>query len=56
MDKRFSDISAHSGLNLDYFDPPLLDYMQLFEGDDGQQDDEIIDRDTSIPLFDASPQ
>ena len=41
---KLSDNTA--GLNIDYFDPPLIDYMELFEkgnsnnlGQSGSQDD-----------------
>ena len=53
-DRRLSNISAHSGLRVDFFDPPLLDYQQLFESKEVPQD-QIFDRDNSIPIFEASP-
>ena len=32
--RKLSEVSGQADLTIDYFDPPLLDYMPLFEEDE----------------------
>ena len=46
--QRISEVSGQQvGLCIDYFDPPLLDYMKLFESDDKGNDQEVVIYDSS---------
>ena len=52
QNRKLSEVSGHADLSIDYFDPPLLDYMPLFEeGEVDYQDQIVINDSAAKPVF-----